>query len=258
MIRHLASIATSLWVRRASALLVAPTLVVAFACVRPDCMVIERVIVDGLNRAQPGALRHLADLPNGTTVWNLDLDRVVAGVERHPWVRSANARLEWPDTVFIDVEEYEPVALLHVDGRYHYVDREGTPFLADVTDDLDFPSITGIGPDLERAHPDLPRLAVRDALWLLDALEQRGLVPRDRVSEIAFSRTRGFTVHTRGARMVFGLDELDRQISRLELLVTEGKVDLTSPTWVDLAPATVAIVRPLSGPHAFSGTRRRP
>lgn len=241
------AIATWLALRVGIVTVGAATLAAAFLVVRPDCMVVQRVEARGHQRASEEALRHLADIPNGTTIWGVDLDRAERGVEGHPWVRRARATREWPDRVIIEVEEHDPVALLHYDGLY-YVDREGHPFLGDVRDDLDFPVITGVGPDLERAHPDLPRLAVRDALWLLEQLDTQGLVAREDVSEIAFSRTRGFTVQTRGARIAFDVEDLERQVSRLQLLVGRGDLDLGEPRWVDLAPSTVAIVRPLGGP----------
>lgn len=236
-------------IRPAAAILLALTPIVAFVVARPDCMLVERVVFEGRARAGEAALRHLADIPNGTTIWTVDLEAAARGVERHPWVRRARAVREWPDRVVVEIEEYEPVALLHYDRTY-YVDRDGTPFLADATGDLDYPSITGIGPDLERAHPDLPRLAVRDALRLIDALDARGLLTRDRISEVAFSRTRGFTVHGPGARFAFGVDDLERKLDRLERLVAEGQVDPSAPLMVDLAPETVAIVRPLDAPSA--------
>lgn len=234
----------SMLIRPTAALMAAMVPIVLFGVFRPDCMLVERVVFDGHERAGLAELRHLADLPNGTTIWSVDLEAVARGVERHPWVRRARAVRQWPDRVVVDIEEYVPVALLHYDRTY-YVDRDGTPFLADATNDLDHPSITGIGPELERAHPDLPRLAVRDALWLIDELDARGLIPREQISEIAFSRTQGFTVHGPRARFAFGVDDLENRLARLERLLTEGRVHPNSPLLVDLAPATVAIVRPL-------------
>jgi len=180
-------------------------------------------------------------------MWGVDLHRAVRGAQEHPWVKSAKAWRQLPDTVVVKVEEYQPVALLQRDGLY-YVDRSGAVFLEARTDDLDYPVITGIDDTLARAHPDLPKLVLRDALWLLDTLDTRGLVPRSGVSEVAFQRTRGFTVHLQSrAELRFGLAGLERQIDRLERLRQKG-VDLGKPILVDLAPATVAIVRPIPVP----------
>ena len=218
--------------------------------VRPEQWLVERVAFEGQRRATPAELRHLSDLRNGTAIWQVDVERVAEQLERHPWVRSATVTVAWPRTVHVDITEHRPVALLHresddpAESVIVYVDEEGTPFLPARPGDLDYPHLTGFEPELSRLHPDLGPLAIRDALWLITTLDDRGLVSRDRVSEVAFSRTVGFTLVTDQARLVFGHGDLAQQIDRLSLLVSQG-LSLEDPTYIDLAPATVAIVRPL-------------
>jgi hypothetical protein len=233
-----------------AAVSVGSALVTVALLARPDQMLVEVVRFEGIERAGASELRHLVDVRNGTRVWELDPEAVAAKVTAHPWVHEATARVDWPDTLVVEVVEREAVAVLHAD-RALYVDAEGTPFLAARGHDADLPHITGIPPQFERLHPDLPGMAVRDSLWLLDQLDRRGLGAREAVSEIAFSEVRGFTVHLGHARLVFGHGDLPRQLDRLERLVREQGVDLTEPTFVDLAPPTVAIVRPL--PAAIGG-----
>jgi hypothetical protein len=213
--------------------------------VRPDCMVVERVTFEGSTHAGPAALRHLSEIRSGATIWSIDLDASARGVERHPWVRSARAFRQWPDGVVVVIEEHVPVAVLHYDQLY-YVDKHGLPFLGGQLPDLDFPNLTGISTALELRHPGLPDLVVRDALALMAALEDRELLVHDDISEVAFSETRGFTVHVGQSRVLFGLDDRERQLDRLVKLVDRAAVDLLQPTWVDLGPAEVAIVRPLT------------
>ncbi len=210
---------------------------------RPDRMLVEHVVFEGASVAAEGELRHLIDLRNGTRVWQVDVERVASLAEAHPWVRRADVRVDWPDTVVVSVEERRVVAVLHRE-RALYLDEDGTPFVAARSERLDLPHLTGFTEDLEALHPQLPGLAVRDALWLMDALETRGLTTLP-VSEVAFSPSRGFTVHHGRARLVFGHGELPSQLDRLERLVREEGLDPAGPTWVDLAPATVAIVRPI-------------
>lgn len=218
--------------------------------VRPEQWLIEHVVFEGQHRATVAELRHLSDLRNGTTVWQVDGERIADQLERHPWVRSASVTVQWPHTVHVAIVEHHPVALLHrgsddpLRGELVYVDEEGTPFLPARPGDLDYPHLTGFEPELSRMHPELGPLAIRDGLWLIANLDDRGLVTRDRVSEVSFSRTVGFTVVTDQARLVFGHGDLSTQVDRLSLLVRQG-LSLERPTYVDLAPATVAIVRPL-------------
>jgi cell division septal protein FtsQ len=214
---------------------------------RPDLMLVERVVFEGQTQATPAELRHLADLRNGTRIWEVDVAAVEVAVERHPWVRDAHVRRVFPDRVEVEVEEHKPVALLHY-GKLYYVGEDGIVFLPANSNDLDYPSLTGFTEELERNHPQLPRLAVEQALALLDALDTRGLVSRDRVDEVNFSRSRGFTIRTRGSRILFALDELDQQLDRFASLLANGTVDLDQAFHVDLGPRSVAIVRPLGPP----------
>jgi hypothetical protein len=238
----------------AFAIAAAVVAVAALAVSRPDLMLVEHVVFVGSDRAAEGELRHLADLRNGTTMWGVDLARAGGGVARHPWVRGATAVRRWPDTIVIEVDEYRPAALLQGEGL-SYVDAEGAVFLQVPTDsaraaswDLDLPVITGLDPSLRRLHPDLPGLVVGDALSLLAELDERGFVSRDRVSEVNFSTSRGFTVHlVGGARVIVDLEGRERQLGRLALLL-EGGLDLSEAVLVDLAPASLAIVRPLPSP----------
>ena len=224
---------------------------------RPDLWVVEHVVFDGTDRAGSAGLRHLADLRNGTTVWEVEAEAVARGVERHPWVHHATARFEWPDTVVVEVTEHVPVALL-ASGAMHYVDVEGTPFAPASTDDLDYPVLTGISPELAELQPEVPRKAVRSALALMDTLEARDVLDRSRISEVHFDAARGFSVQvTGGARILFDLEGFDAQAGRLERLVASG-VDVSTPLYIDLVPETVAIVRPLDAPAPALDPAARP
>lgn len=215
---------------------------------RPDRMLVEHVVIEGADRADEAALRHLADVHDGTTMWGVDLQRARRGVLEHPWVARATAERVWPDTVRLVVTEHVPVALLAQPDGLWYVDAEGTVFLAARGDDLDYPVVSGLDPALAKADPALGRAVVRDALRLVEALDERGLVSRDEVSEVTFDRDRGFVVHRRvGARIAFDFGRMTQQLDRLDALVHRQGIGLDRPLLIDLAPQSLAIVRPLTG-----------
>jgi hypothetical protein len=224
------------------------------ADLRPDLMLVEHVVFEGADRATVASLRHLSDLHNGDRTWEVDVEAVARAVERHPWVAQASAEVVAPATVVVRVVEHEPIALLSqpparegdpAAGLY-YVDATGLPFMRAHPSDLDYPVITGIGPELARSHPSLPRLAGQEALRLLDEINGRRLVAPGAVSEIVVDAQRGFSVRlVGGARVEFAFVDIERQVDRLEALVTREGVRLDRPILVDVAPAGVAIVRPL-------------
>lgn len=238
------------WIR-IPLLVVSAVLGMAFVVVRPDQLYVHRIEFRGNTRATVAELRHLADVRNGTTIWGVDPQRVSEKVHRHPWVSSVRVERRLSGTLVISVTEYEPVALLAFEDGVYYIDAEGRPFLRANSGDLDFPILTGIDHELERAHPDLPRWAIHDALWLIRELNDRDLVRSEQVSEVSFHRTRGFAVHTTGAmpgfptaQVLFGLGDYERQLVHLAALLDKG-VDLSQALHVDVAPQRVAIVRPL-------------
>lgn len=226
-----------------------PALTLAvFIGVRPDLYVVQTITFEGQDRATPAELRHLVGLPNGTRIWGLDLDRAAQGVQRHPWVQSANVRFEWPATVRVHVDERRPVALLRHQGLF-YVDARGARIAPATTDDIDYPVLSGIDPSLAELHPELPERVVQSALELIQALGERADIPAQNIAELRFSRSAGFTVYLiGGARLLVNLDGFERQVDRLPALVAQG-VRLDGPIHIDLAPPSVAIVRPLEVNH---------
>ena len=217
-----------------------------FFVLRPDLMVVENVQFNGHQRAGALELRHLSDFRNGTTLWGVDTAEVVRAVERHPWVKHANAELLWPATLRIEISEYEPVALVYYDGLY-YVDAYGTVILKATSNDLNYPVLTGMGPELEAVHPELARVVLHDATWLLRELTAGDGLSASDISEVHFSRERGFVVHAHQSQIVFGVEELERRIRRLSLMLEHG-LKLGQPVVVDLVSDSVAIVRPQNNP----------
>jgi hypothetical protein len=214
----------------------------------PGGWLVERVVFEGAYEAEVAGLRHLADLRNGTTMWTVDLDAVARGVERHPWVREAHARRAWPDTVVVTIEEHRAAALLHDGGRLLVVSDVGLPFLPADAEHMDLPHLTGFSGELGALHPDLPALAVSQALWIVSELDRRGLVAREDVGEISFSRSSGYRVHAGPAEIAFGLHDLSTQMARLGQLAETG-LSLSSAHSVDLGAPSVVLVRPLhAGP----------
>ncbi len=205
----------------------------------------QEVGFEGNQRASVVELRHLVDVPNGTTHLGVSDDAVADGAEQHPWVHEAFVRRTWHGIVVV-VDEHRPVALAQLGEELFYVDQNGTAFLPARSDDLDYPIIAGLDADVSALHPSLNRVVLRDAVALLELADERGLVSVDSISEVVFAPSRGFTLHMRrGSEVLFGLSGHDAQLDRLSTLMDSG-VDLSTAMYVDLAPARVAIVRPIA------------
>ena len=180
-----------------------------------------------VNASEP-ALRHLANVRVGTHLFDLDLQRVVLDVERHPWVRRAEARRVLPATIEVVVEEHAPVLILALD-RMWYVNAMGEPFKLATTEDLDYPVLTGLSPRLADEHPALAAAVVSGALQVREAADGHPTVGPDFASEVNFDPHHGYTLVLRsGTELLLGFTEPERSLRRFDRLVANG-LDLRAP-----------------------------
>ena len=237
--------------RIASAGLIGITLGGAFFAtvwLKPDLLRVEKVHFDGNYRATDVSLRHLTNIRNGSFWWDVDLEQAVHGVEKHPWVRVATVHRSFPNYLTFTVEEHKPVAMV-VGEQLTYVNERGEQFLVANSSAVDFPLITGLTREVRDAHPELPDAIVQEGVQLLKTLDDKDLIGPADISEVSFDRALGWTVFVEGgARFLFGFDDLTRQTQRLAQLI-ETELSIFDSVVVDLAPATVAIVKPL-GPRS--------
>lgn len=204
----------------------------------------QKLEVVGNERAAVAHVRHLANLPEGQALVLLDLDAAVAGVQRHPWVRSASARRSFPNTVVIEVQERAAVAILQQDDGLYLVDAEGLAFTRATPGDLDHPLLTGVAGDLARTQPELARKIVRTGLDWLAASQAQGGLPESALSELRFDPKTGYTLFLRnGGEVLLGFAGQER-VARLSMLTARG-LDLGAPHRVDLASDRLAVVTPL-------------
>lgn len=202
----------------------------------------ESLVVEGAVHANAAELRHLADLPTGAPLVELDLDAAAVGVARHPWVKSVSASRQFPNGVLLTVVERAPMALLLTDALY-LVDDTGVPFIRAKSGELDLPVLTGLG-GLAEGQPELARRLVAEGLEWLRAAERDGGVPISDISELRFAAESGYTLFLRnGGEVLLGFAEPER-VARLPRLVAHG-FDLSVPHRIDLVSTELAVVTPL-------------
>lgn len=204
---------------------------------------VQQVEILGQNRATTAQLRHLANVPRDAHLAQVDLGAVRRGVERHPWVETATVRRRFPSTIEIEVVEHEPRLLLALDELW-YVDGKGLPIKRAEGDDLDYPVLTGVDPQLVDSRPELGWAVVRGALRVLDATPGSVVDPLT-ISEVHHDHLQGYSLVLRsGTRLVLGDGPPQPGLGRLARMVDAG-LDLDRPQRIDLAVETVAIATPL-------------
>jgi cell division protein FtsQ len=102
----------------------------------------------------------------------LDLDPFIHQVRDHPWVKEVHIRKILPDTLWVQIQERTPVAVLESKGQLHWIDGAGVvlgPAIPKDNASKPLPHITGIALDsLLRHDPEqLRRLQTGLALMTL-------------------------------------------------------------------------------------------
>jgi len=156
---------------------------------------VREVVVHGTRRLPPDAVRRIAGVEPGISVWDVD-HRVAEGrLLEDPWVRWANVRRQLPHRVVIRVREERPAAILAMDGTAKEPSLWYVAAPARVVapvgegDQRDFPYLTGLTREDVDGGAAFGPQAIRQALRLVRAAARRGPV-----SEVHVDRRRGLTL----------------------------------------------------------------
>jgi cell division protein FtsQ len=163
-------------------------------------------------------------------------------MEKHPWVKSVKLRRRFPDTLLVRAEKETPAALVVMDEIYYYMNRGGEVFKkVDVTDEVDFPVITGVSRQGSETREQLQRVA-----YIMRILEsQEGLWSLRELSEIHVKRHAEMSLYFAhlGAEIKI-CDSFEDKIDRLKKVAKHlSKTDrIHQVTGIDLNAADGAVV----------------
>jgi len=88
----------------------------------------------------------LLDLPPAQGLVLVDPEMLERALESHPWIRRATVRRLFPDTLAVELQEREAVAVLRTAGRAFLVDQEGVLLAERVPDaHQSLPVLLGVG-----------------------------------------------------------------------------------------------------------------
>ncbi|MDF0604594.1 cell division protein FtsQ/DivIB [Neisseriaceae bacterium TC5R-5] len=91
-----------------------------------------------MKRLTPEQLKFIAEHQLSGTFFTLDIDKTRAAFSKLPWVRDAQVRRRWPDTLDIQVEEHMPLARW---GENGLINTHGERF--DAASDQELPVFYG-------------------------------------------------------------------------------------------------------------------
>lgn len=164
-----------------------------------DYFKITSIQVRGCVNSSADQVRSTSGVQISSSLMSVDLQGVAAAVKKdNSWVRDVSVSRQWPDTLVLQVGEYEPYALIAVGAedrtKLHYLDRSGIPFAkASYGMDLDFPVITGL-----EEQPDEQRRAgyLEQPLHLLRLIGANNPnLPIQSISEIHIDDQEGLVIY---------------------------------------------------------------
>ncbi len=147
-------------------------------------LAVRCIEVNGTSRTRLAELERAAGLHEGVNIFSLDLDRARRRIEELPWVRDARLRRVVPDRIVVEVEEYQPAALISLESLY-LIDPQGKVFKRlQPGETIDLPLITGLRREDFTDHPERSRARVRRALALMDRVEHRQCLADRQLAEV--------------------------------------------------------------------------
>lgn len=151
------------------------------------------VRVTGLGYVNPKDVARLFAVDYGTSLAALPLEERREQLLAMPWVKEAKVRRNWPDRLWVDVTEREPVAFARVPAAYGkkyeqpmLVDADGVLLPVPNGHAFSFPVVSGVTPDME---PEGRKERVE--LYLTLAAEFSSTDPNylDEISEVDLSES---------------------------------------------------------------------
>ena len=90
---------------------------------------VEEILVVGRNETKREDLLKAVRVARGMPILTIDLDAARRRVEALPWVYRASVERILPDTILLNVEERQPIALWQHNGKFALIDGKGEVIL---------------------------------------------------------------------------------------------------------------------------------
>ncbi len=92
---------------------------------------VENILVEGRKYADADVLLALINIQKGDPLFSFDPAQARALIEQMEWVASVHVERRLPDTLYIGLEEREPLALWQRDKKLYLLDRAGKEIKTD-------------------------------------------------------------------------------------------------------------------------------
>jgi cell division septal protein FtsQ len=195
---------------------------------------IKVVEITRTERISRGDVLAMLDLEPGRGLLLIDLVQAQRSLETHPWIRRAVVRRVFPDTLAVELDEREPVAVLKTGtgGREFLLDRDGTLISEGVpVADEGLPVLMGV------EYADAILGTGNTAVRVRSGIALAGLLDRSGVgrTEVDLRRPDDMVAYYSGLRLRFGDGDFGDKVDRYRQVS-----DRVRDRWVAQAKAVPA------------------
>ncbi|MEW6067074.1 MAG: FtsQ-type POTRA domain-containing protein [Nitrospirota bacterium] len=200
---------------------------------------IKNVLVDGNKHLSDEEIVELAGIKTNESLIKISNKEISRTLLESPWIKSVSIRKKFPDTLFLAVEEVEPLALLDVNGYLFLVDDRGR-FLEEFKDNpIPFlPVITG--------DPFKEKEGFSEALKLARLMNDKGFSSERDCIEIIIKKPHELTVRVDGTVIKIGAGTYEDKLTRFIEIEEEVKRRGITVDYIDLRFANKAVVKPIN------------
>ncbi|MGQ0526491.1 MAG: cell division protein FtsQ/DivIB [Alphaproteobacteria bacterium] len=111
---------------------------------------VENIMVENRIRTDAAALMAIINTEKGAPLFSFNPAAAKEQIEKINWVESAQVERRWPNTIYINLQEREPVALWQSHKKLHLIDKEGTVITSEAVES--FPDLIIVMGENAPAH----------------------------------------------------------------------------------------------------------
>ncbi|KJV56549.1 cell division FtsQ family protein [Orientia chuto str. Dubai] len=86
---------------------------------------LEKVIIDGQQNVATSKIMAAINADTGAPIFDIDIQRVKAELEKNSWIRNAIVERRLPNTIYVGILERKPIAIWQLNKKLYLIDNEG-------------------------------------------------------------------------------------------------------------------------------------
>jgi cell division septal protein FtsQ len=177
-----------------------------------DYFKIESITVVGAVQADHEEIARAIGVRSGESVFETDLSAIRDRIKTIPWVKSVEVVREFPASLIIHIEEYEPVGVVETSEGFFFIDTDGEGALIDENPG-EYPRFSGMD-ELDE---------YKNAARLLEQLILEELILKDSATRVTYDDVMGYRIHTKsGVEVRFGHPPFEEKIERLQVILPDA------------------------------------